>query len=146
MPGTLSSPPLPVVTPQIFVALGYRFPMIRAHKVLAAYGCLGPPSDYRPIRYRSTACSLAIDWQYCRGGVRYQNSRFPETAVLPEGMSRERFEWLKTGYRKNDIIRTPGSESNVKEIYDTCNELEKDPDNVILNHSANLVITSCTVR
>jgi len=34
---------------------------------------------------------------------------------------------------RNDIIRTPGSESNVKEIYDKCNELAAEPENIILN-------------
>jgi cysteine synthase A len=32
-----------------------------------------------------------------------------------------------------DIIRTPGTESNVKEIYDRCNELAQDPGNIIFN-------------
>src|SRR5207302_4203710 len=32
-----------------------------------------------------------------------------------------------------DIIRTPGTESNVKEIYDKCAELARDKSNVILN-------------
>ena len=32
-----------------------------------------------------------------------------------------------------DIVRTPGTESNVKEIYDKCAELARDPQNVILN-------------
>ncbi len=56
-------------------------------------------------------------------------------AILPEGMSRERFEWLNrwTVDPDEDIIKTFGTESNVKEIYDACNELEKDPLNVILN-------------
>ena len=55
-------------------------------------------------------------------------------AVLPENMSRERFEWLEAWVTDAaDIVRTPGSESNVKEIYDTCNELAGDPANVILN-------------
>jgi hypothetical protein len=33
----------------------------------------------------------------------------------------------------DDIIRTPGTESNVKEIYDKCNELEVDPENIVFN-------------
>jgi len=54
--------------------------------------------------------------------------------VLPKGMSRERFDWLENWViDPSDIVRTPGTESNVKEIYDTCHELERDPDNVILN-------------
>ncbi len=55
-------------------------------------------------------------------------------AVLPEGMSRERFGWLERWVADpEDIIRTPGTESNVKEIYDRCHELAADPDNVIFN-------------
>jgi cysteine synthase len=55
-------------------------------------------------------------------------------AVLPEGMSRERFAWLEDWVADPaDIIATPGSESNVKEIYDRCAELSLDPANVIFN-------------
>ena len=55
-------------------------------------------------------------------------------AVLPEGMSQERFDWLARWVADPaDIIRTPGSESNVKEIYDRCAELDRDPVNVIFN-------------
>jgi cysteine synthase len=54
--------------------------------------------------------------------------------VLPEGMSQERFDWLNRWLADpNDIYRTPGTESNVKEIYDACHELEKSPENLILN-------------
>ncbi len=54
--------------------------------------------------------------------------------MLPEGMSAERFRWLeKWTHDPSDIIRTPGTESNVKEIYDVCGELSKDPDNAIFN-------------
>ena len=42
-------------------------------------------------------------------------------------MSSERFEWLgKWVADPADIIRTPGSESNVKEIYDACAVLGRD--------------------
>ena len=55
-------------------------------------------------------------------------------AVLPENMSRERFEWLEAWVTDpEDIVRTPGSESNVKEIYDACALLARDPTNVMLN-------------
>ncbi|MGH2450863.1 MAG: pyridoxal-5'-phosphate-dependent protein subunit beta, partial [Candidatus Limnocylindria bacterium] len=58
-------------------------------------------------------------------------------AVLPEGMSRERFAWLEKWVENpEDIIRTPGTESNVKEIYDKCAELAADPENVIFNQFA----------
>jgi cysteine synthase len=55
-------------------------------------------------------------------------------AVLPEGMSQERFDWLARWVADPaDVVRTPGSESNVKEIYDRCAELERDPQNIIFN-------------
>ena len=47
-------------------------------------------------------------------------------------------------------MRTPGSESNVKEIYDTCAELERDPRNIIFNQFCEfgnyLAHYSCTGR
>ena len=72
---------------------------------------------------------------YCRGGVAISKILGCRgVAVLPEGMSQERFDWLGQWVSApEDIVRTPGTESNVKEIYDTCNELAKDPQNVILN-------------
>jgi cysteine synthase A len=71
--------------------------------------------------------------------------------VLPEGMSRERFAWLEDWVTDpGDIIRTPGTESNVKEIYDKCAELSADPANVVFNQFAefgnHLVHYLCTGR
>jgi len=43
-------------------------------------------------------------------------------AILPENMSRERFEWLEKV--AGEVIATPGCESNVKEIFDKCWELK----------------------
>ena len=123
------------VDARIVVALGDRFPLIRAHKVLAAYGCLAPrlvSGQFDPTRQRAVWPSTG---NYCRGGVaisRLMGCR--GVAVLPEGMSRERFEWLAEWVTDpGDIVRRPGTESNVKEIYDECKELSTDPDNVILN-------------
>jgi hypothetical protein len=50
-------------------------------------------------------------------------------------MSQERFDWLDQWCEnpKDDVIRTVGTESNVKEIYDACNALAKDPGNFVLN-------------
>ena len=122
----------------IVVALGDRFPLIRAHKVLAAYGCLVPrlvTGAFDPTRQRAVWPSTG---NYCRGGVaisRLLGCR--GVAVLPEGMSAERFEWLERWVADPaDVIRTPGTESNVKEIYDRCKELALDPNNVILNQFA----------
>jgi cysteine synthase len=130
LPSELTGVKAPIV-----VLLGRRFPMIGAHKVLAAYACLAPrlvtgafdPSSDRAI-WPSTG-------NYCRGGVaisRILGCR--GVAVLPAGMSRERFDWLKQWVADPaDIIRTPGTESNVKEIYDECAKLARIEGNVILN-------------
>jgi cysteine synthase A len=131
----LLPPELTGVDARIAVALGDRFPMIGAHKVLAAYGCLAPrivTGGFDPALHRAVWPSTG---NYCRGGVaisRIMGCR--GVAVLPEGMSRERFDWLERWVvDPEDVVRTPGTESNVKEIYDACRELAQDPLNVILN-------------
>lgn len=123
------------VKARIVLALGNRFPMIRAHKVLAAYGCLVPrlvTGQFDPGRHRAVWPSTG---NYCRGGVaisRILGCR--GIAVLPENMSRERFDWLDRWVADpDDIVRTPGSEANVKEIYDACAALDRDPANIIFN-------------
>ena len=128
-------PELTGVEATIVVALGDRFPMIHSHKVIAAYGCLAPrivTGQFDPTRQRAVWPSTG---NYCRGGVaisRILGAR--GVAVLPEGMSRERFAWLERWVTDPaDIIRTPGTESNVKEIYDRCAELDREPDTVIFN-------------
>jgi cysteine synthase len=131
-------PELTGVEAKIVVALGNRFPLIGAHKVLAAYGCLAPrlvTGRFDPARDRAVWPSTG---NYCRGGVAISRLLGCHgVAVLPEGMSRERFAWLEQWVvSPDDVIRTPGTESNVKEIYDACHELAEDPDNVILNQFA----------
>ena len=123
------------VAAPIVVALGDRFPMIGAHKVLAAYSCLVPrlvTGGFDPTRQRAVWPSTG---NYCRGGVaisRLLGAR--GVAVLPENMSAERFRWLDRWVADPaDVVRTHGSESNVREIYDACVALERDPRNVILN-------------
>ena len=123
------------VASPIVIALGDRFPMIGSHKVIAAYGCLAPrlvTGQFDPTSQRAVWPSTG---NYCRGGVaisRIMGCR--GVAVLPAGMSRERFEWLERWVADPaDIIRTPGTESNVKEIYDECAVLDRDPDTVIFN-------------
>ena len=120
----------------IIVAFGDRFPMITAHKVLAAYSCLAPrvvTGQFDPTRHRAIWPSTG---NYARGGIaisRIMASR--GVAILPAGMSQERFDWLDKWCANpvEDVIKTVGTESNVKEIYDACNELAKDPTNFVLN-------------
>ncbi len=136
----------------IVVMLGDRFPMIGAHKVLAAYGCLVPrvvTGQFDPTRQRAVWPSTG---NYCRGGVAITRlMRARGVAVLPEGMSEERFRWLDEWVSSpEDVIKTPGTESNVKEIYDRCAQLAQDPDNVIFNQFSEfgnyLVHYLCTGR
>jgi len=96
-----------------------------AHKVGAAYGCLVPrlvTGNFDPDKQKAVWPSTG---NYCRGGA-YDCALLacPAVAILPEGMSRERFEWLKE-IGTDEIIATPGTESNVKEIYDKCWELRE---------------------
>ncbi|HMP77804.1 MAG TPA: pyridoxal-phosphate dependent enzyme [Kiritimatiellia bacterium] len=96
-----------------------------AHKVGAAYGCLVPrlvSGNFDPTAQKAVWPSTG---NYCRGGA-YDCALLgcPAVAILPEGMSRERFEWLKE-IGTDEIIATPGTESNVKEIYDKCWELRR---------------------
>jgi cysteine synthase A len=128
-------PELTGIETPIVVLFGNRFPMINAHKVLAAYGCLVPrlvSGQFHPVLNRAIWPSTG---NYCRGGVAI--SRILDcrgVAVLPEGMSEERFAWLREWVREpDDIVRTIGTESNVKEIYDKCAELAADPTNTIFN-------------
>jgi cysteine synthase len=136
VPGHLELPPaLTGVPARIVLALGDRFPMINAHKVLAAYGCLVPrvvTGQFDPTRDRAIWPSTG---NYCRGGVAISKILGCRgVAVLPENMSKERFDWLDRWVGSpSDIVRTPGSESNVKEIYDACAALDREPTNVIFN-------------
>ena len=70
----------------IVVAFGDRFPMIGAHKVLAAYGCLAPrlaTGTFDPTRHRAIWPSTG---NYCRGGVAVSKVMGCRgVAVLPGG-------------------------------------------------------------
>jgi len=126
------------VKAKIVVLVGANFPMIGAHKVLPAYTALATllvTGQFDPRHHKAVWPSTG---NYCRGGIAI--SRIlgcTGIAVLPEGMSRERFDWLEKWVSSpSDIRRTPGTESNVKEIYDASNELAKNEENVILNQFA----------
>src|SRR5512142_587706 len=111
------------VEARIIVLVGKWFPT-GAHKVGAAFGCLVPrlvTGQFDPTTEKAVWPSTG---NYCRGGA-YDSALLAckSIAILPEGMSRERFEWLKS--IAGEVIATPGSESNVKEIFDKCWELRR---------------------
>ena len=109
-------------TPARIVALAGKWFPTGAHKVGAAFGCLVPrlvTGQFDPTQQKAVWPSTG---NYCRGGA-YDSALLAceSIAILPEGMSKERFEWLAN--IAGETIKTPGSESNVKEIFDKCWEL-----------------------
>lgn len=126
IPSVLSGVPC-----RILAMAGKWFPT-GCHKVGASFGCLAPrlvtgqfDATYHHAVWPSTG-------NYCRGGA--FNSRLlacDSVAILPAGMSRERFEWLNQ--IAGQVIATPGCESNVKEIFDKTWELRQQPEMMIFN-------------
>lgn len=118
------------VEARIIALVGKWFPT-GAHKVGASFGCLVPrlvTGQFDPVTQKAVWPSTG---NYCRGGAYDSNLLACESiAILPEGMSRERFDWLKTV--AGEIIATPGSESNVKEIFDKCWELRASGEDLMI--------------
>ena len=116
-------PELTGVEARIIALVGKWFPT-GAHKVGASFGCLVPPlvtGQFDPTLHKAVWPSTG---NFCRGGAYDATLLGCESiAILPEQMSPERFEWLRTV--ASEIIATPGSESNVKEIYDKVWELKR---------------------
>ncbi len=104
-----------------------------AHKVGAALSCLLPELTTGRFDPTTKKAVWPSTGNYCRGGAYISRLlSCPSIAILPAGMSRERFDWLKT--MAEEVIATPGCESNVKEIFDKCIELERTrADAVIFN-------------
>lgn len=104
-----------------------------SHKVGAAYSVLVDlelmgevdPTVHTLVWPSTGNYGIGGAWVGCR-------MKFDSVVILPELMSRERFDIIKKyGAR---LILTPGCESNVKEIYDKCRELKaSDPNIRILN-------------
>ncbi|MDJ0953154.1 MAG: pyridoxal-phosphate dependent enzyme [Acidimicrobiia bacterium] len=115
---------------KIVMLIGKWFPT-GAHKVGAAFGCLAPrlvTGQFDPATQKAVWPSTG---NYCRGGAYDSNLLGCESiAILPEGMSAERFSWLESV--AGEIIKTPGSESNVKEIFDKCNELRQSGQDLVI--------------
>jgi cysteine synthase len=118
------------VPARIVGLVGKWFPT-GAHKVGASYACLVPrliTGQFDPTANKAVWPSTG---NYCRGGA-YDAALLgcESVAILPEGMSRERFDWLATV--AGEVIPTPGSESNVKEIFDKTWELRRERDDVVI--------------
>lgn len=127
-------PELTGVDARIVGLIGKYFPT-GSHKVGAGFGCLVPrlvSGQFNPTSQKAVWPSTG---NYCRGGA-FDCALLgcAAIAILPEEMSRERFDWLRE-IGTEEIIATPGCESNVKEIYDRCWELkgERGDEIVIFN-------------
>ncbi len=119
------------VDARIMVLIGKYFPT-GAHKVGATFGPLVEKlvhGEFDPTTQKALWPSTG---NYCRGGA-YDSYLLgcESIAVLPEEMSQERFDWLhEVGA---EVFATPGSESNVKEIYDKVKELKAERGDDIVN-------------
>jgi cysteine synthase len=126
LPEALTGVPSPVV-----VLSGRNFPT-GSHKVGPAYSILMEkqldgscaPGEQTLVFPSTGNYGIGGAWVGPRLGYR-------SLVVLPEDMSAERFEKIR-GYGA-DVVATPGSESNVKEIYDKVKELRRAPENRVLN-------------
>ena len=126
LPEALTGVPAPIV-----VLSGRRFPT-GSHKVGPAYSILVEkqlegacaPGEHTLVFPSTGNFGIGGAWVGPRMGYRSR-------VVLPAEMSAERFEKIR-GYGA-DVIATPGSESNVKEIYDKVRELRAETANRILN-------------
>lgn len=118
------------VNARIICLIGKWFPT-GCHKVGASFGCLAPrlvTGQFDATRHKAVWPSTG---NYCRGGA--FNSKLlacDSIAILPAGMSKERFDWLSK--IAGEVIATPGCESNVKEIFDKTWELKTTRDDVMI--------------
>ncbi|MDV3427108.1 MAG: pyridoxal-phosphate dependent enzyme [Bacillota bacterium] len=131
LPNYIEIPPeISGVKARIIAMSGKFFPT-GAHKVGASFACLVPrlvTGQFDPAYHEAVWPSTG---NYCRGGA-YNSALLgcKSIAILPENMSKERFDWLKKV--AGEVIATPGCESNVKEIYDKTWELRKTRKNVVI--------------
>jgi cysteine synthase A len=118
------------VPARIIALVGKWFPT-GSHKVGATFGCLVPrlvTGQFDPTHQQAVWPSTG---NYCRGGAYDATLLACESiAILPEQMSRERFEWLSKV--SGEVIATPGCESNVKEIFDRCWQLRETREDIVI--------------
>jgi cysteine synthase len=115
----------------IVVLYGRDFPT-GAHKVGAAYSVLAEELVFGRVDVNQHTVVWPSTGNYGIGGA-WVGGRVgaKSIVVLPEGMSKERFEKIESYGAQ--VIKTVGVESNVKEIYDKTWELRRDPNIRILN-------------
>jgi hypothetical protein len=126
LPELLTGVPSPIV-----VLSGRNYPT-GSHKVGAAYAILAEkqlegvcrPGQHTLVFPSTGNFGIGGAWVGPRLGYR-------SAVVLPAEMSAERYRMIE-GYGA-EVVKTPGSESNVKEIYDRVREMRAEPHNRVLN-------------
>ncbi|MBN2306047.1 MAG: pyridoxal-phosphate dependent enzyme [Anaerolineae bacterium] len=125
-------PELTGVEAPIAVLTSIHFPT-RSHKVGATYSVLlekelfGEVAPWKHTMVWPSTGNYGIGGAYVAGRMGCNS-----IVILPEEMSQERFDMIESYGAQ--VIKTPGCESNVKEIYDKTHELSAaDPDVRILN-------------
>ena len=126
LPEALTGVPAPIV-----VLSGRHFPT-GSHKVGPGYSILAEkqvagecaPGEHALVFPSTGNFGIGGAWVGPRMGYR-------SIIVLPEEMSAERFERIREYGAA--VVATPGSESNVKEIYDKVRDLRRVTSNRILN-------------
>ena len=138
------------VDANIVALLGVDFPT-GSHKVGATYSVTMEAQLHEEILPGRSILVFPSTGNYGIGGAWVGPRMGYETlVVLPELMSLERFEKIESyGAR---YLKTQGCESSVKEIYDKCRELQRDPNvrvlnqfEVMANYSFHYYVTGNTV-
>ena len=119
---------------EICVITGKWFPT-GSHKVGPTYSCTIERQIAGTITPRKHRLVWPSTGNFGAGGA-YVGERmnYDSLVILPEEMSQERFD--KIAFYGAKFVKTPGCESNVKEIYDKTHELEKEPNTIIVNQFA----------
>ena len=137
VPAFVELPPrLTGVKARIVVALGALFPMIRAHKVLAAYACLAPRLVSGRFDPTQAARGVAVDRQLLprrRRHLAHPGLPRRRRAAGGDEPGALRLAGRLGRARPRTSCARPAPRSNVKEIYDKCAELARDPANEIVN-------------
>jgi len=119
------------VDANICILIGKFFPT-GSHKVGATYSCTIEKQVFDEIKPGKHRLVWPSTGNYGVGGAYIgERMNYDSFVILPEEMSQERFDMI-TFYGAS-YIKTPGCESNVKEIYDKAHELEREPNTIIVN-------------
>ncbi len=108
-----------------------------SHKVGATYSVLAEHQLARDVSPGASRLLWPSTGNYGIGGA-WVGPRmgYESVVILPEEMSAERFEKIEA-YGAS-VVKTPGCESNVKEIYDECKRLAEDPRVRVMNQFAEM--------